>query len=107
MIRKKHCQNTCTVQRGDRNNHACKFKLIRIRLAKPRMIHLRAGFMRVSHILWCVRKSIARLVADHRYLLSGMVWRLVTQVKATSALVSVKLVCVAILAIYEIYTLLF
>ena len=62
------------------------------------MIHTRAGFMCVSHILWHVRKSIARLVADHRYLLSGMAWRLVTQVNATSALVSARLVCVTILA---------
>ena len=59
-------KNTCTVQCGERNNHACKFKFIRIQLAKPRMIHTRAGFMRVSHILWRVRKSIARLVADYR-----------------------------------------
>ena len=82
----------------ERNNHACKFKFIRIRLAKPRMIHTRADFTRVSHILWRVRKSITRLVADHGYLLSGMVWHLVTQVNATSALVSARLVCVAILA---------
>ena len=48
--------------------------------------------------LWRVCKSIARLIADHRYLLSGMAWRLVTQVNATSVLVSARLVCVAVLA---------
>ena len=109
-MQKSIVKNTRTVQRGERNNHACKFKFIRIRLAKPHMIHARAGFTRVLHILWRVRKLIARLVADHRYLLSGMTWHLVTQVNATSALVNARLVCVAILAPnYKLYlcTLLF
>ena len=92
--------NTHAVQHRERNNHACKFKFIRIQLAKSCMIHAWAGFTCVSHILWHVHTSIARLVADHRYLTKwhGVALSNTSDSNATSALVSARLVCVAILA---------